>query len=806
MAGELTVSERILYHLNSYIKYEDKYEAPFDMTQDGVSQACGISRAHAAIELKKLKSSGIIEERLCHVRKGKTRRKVYFLTPQGKSRAAKVMQYIRDNNITPQVDASRISPDYSSSRMRPPRKPSTLPTVMQFFGRRTEMDQLVAALNSPTTKLLAIRGIAGIGKTTLAVRLCSDLRDQRIFWYSVKPWDSVRNIEDALAKFFMEAGCRRLASCLSSGRAELSELSYLLNEELAENGYVFVFDDADVSPALTGFMNMFRHSSGAAKIVITSECDSRFYDSADIVAKKEVFELELGGLDREASLQLLRQRGIEGSVAEELVRMTNGHPLSLEMVTATSSPEALHQVSRFLEEKFCSALTDDERSLLQFASVFEGPFAAEAIPREFRRARKGSMLRDVTPGMVEIHSALRDFVYRHMTKDDRARWHSVAADYFLRTGDVHNRLFHLIRAGRMLEAEMLVARSSDDLLTKGNIQRLWDMLSVFTPSKQRYRLRVQMVRAKAASLAGRYADAWEILEELRGAADERTDSEALCEMGRIRSKQGQLEEASKLFQEALDKSGDSPGDRAKALRGLGVVEGKLGNYDRALELLERSVSDAMAAVDQKGMLLAQMELGNIFIGRGLYREAISHFSKCAGGFGPVELASVYVNIGVAHAFLGELDDARTHLTNAVRLAEETGQPRVRAYALSSLAEVLIRTGQLEEAKERCFAALEILTELNDRLAISAAYANLGMAERVAGNPISSEEYYRESLRALEGMDVPRSIGMRKFEFALMLKEKGEPVAAEQLLREARSAFERLRADDLVARVDLELSR
>src|SRR5512137_2362036 len=104
MGGQLTVSERILFHLNSYLKFEDKYEVPFDITQDGISQACSISRAHAAIELKKLKATGTLEEKLSHVRRGKARRKVYFLTMTGKSRAAKITQHVNDNHIDAMVD------------------------------------------------------------------------------------------------------------------------------------------------------------------------------------------------------------------------------------------------------------------------------------------------------------------------------------------------------------------------------------------------------------------------------------------------------------------------------------------------------------------------------------------------------------------------------------------------------------------------------------------------------------------------------------------------------------------------------
>ena len=68
--------------------------------------------------------------------------------------------------------------------------------------------------------------------------------------------------------------------------------------------------------------------------------------------------------------------------------------------------------------------------------------------------------------------------------------------------------------------------------------------------------------------------------------------------------------------------------------------------------------------------------------------------------------------------------------------------------------------KIEEAKEDCFAALEIVTGLNDPLGISAAYANLGFAERVVKDFTASEEYYAESLKALEGTSLPRSVGVR----------------------------------------------
>ena len=805
MVGELTVSERILFHLNGYLKFEDKYEVPFDITQDGISQACSISRAHAAIELKKLKASGIVEEKLSHVKRGKARRKTYFLTQPGKSKASKILQYVRDNNIRPMVDATKVSPTLASQRIRTARRSSELPTARLFLGRERELKEALGYLEQPGVRVLALKGIAGIGKTTLVAKICSELKDQRIFWYSSRPWDGPRTLEDALSKFFFENGARRLSSYLSSESVELGELSFLLKEELTENGYAFVFDDVDNSAALQEFLNMLRLSCGNSKIIVTAESEPTFYGREDVVARKEVAEMEIGGLDESASLELLRRRGIEGPVAEELVKATDGHPLSLEMVTASTPTEAKYQLSRFLEDKFYSGMSEAERSLLQYASVFPRPFPGDAIPKDLRPARKHSMLREISPGKFEIHASLRGFAYGTMTREERQKWHSVAADYCLRSGDVQERLYHLLRSNRRLEAEMLLARAGDELLGTGNIQRLWSTVSSFNPEKPRYMSSALLVKARVASMAGKLDEAWTMLESVAECDDVRVSAEALVEMGRIRSKQGALEEASRLFSASLGRCAGMPCERAKALRGLGVVEGKRGNYESAQELLEKSARDAMAAMDQKGVLLAHMELGNVYIGRGEYIEAIKHFTKCAPGFGPVELTNVYINIGIANAFLGRLDEAQVHLSNAAKLAEETGQPRSMAYALTSLADVLIRTGKIDQAKEDCFAALNIVTELNDPLGVSAAYSNLGFAERVLKDFAASEEYYSESLKALDGIEVPRSLGLRRLEYGAMLREKGDLDRARIVLTESQKDFTEIHAADLVDEVKNQLS-
>ena len=99
MAASLTVGERIIFHLSQYTKYHDSYDVPIDISQDGIAAALRISRAHAALELKKLKDSKDVTERLSHIKKGRTKRKAYFLTPQGEKKAKEIMRYADDHAI-----------------------------------------------------------------------------------------------------------------------------------------------------------------------------------------------------------------------------------------------------------------------------------------------------------------------------------------------------------------------------------------------------------------------------------------------------------------------------------------------------------------------------------------------------------------------------------------------------------------------------------------------------------------------------------------------------------------------------------
>ena len=74
-----TVGERILAYLEELPVGEltTKDPWPADATQDGIAAALGLSRAHVALELKRLLGKRLVETTKAHVQPDGTRRKVY---------------------------------------------------------------------------------------------------------------------------------------------------------------------------------------------------------------------------------------------------------------------------------------------------------------------------------------------------------------------------------------------------------------------------------------------------------------------------------------------------------------------------------------------------------------------------------------------------------------------------------------------------------------------------------------------------------------------------------------------------------
>lgn len=131
MTHSFTNAERVLLHLSRYPI--TGAAAPPEITQDGVAQAIGRTRAHAAIELKKLVELGLAEVlRSEHVRGVGAKRQVTVLTPAGLRDAERLKALAAERGL-----------EWTSVIMAPPNPKTDMGKLMERCTRiQQELDNV----------------------------------------------------------------------------------------------------------------------------------------------------------------------------------------------------------------------------------------------------------------------------------------------------------------------------------------------------------------------------------------------------------------------------------------------------------------------------------------------------------------------------------------------------------------------------------------------------------------------------------------------------------------------------------------
>ena len=96
----VTIEEGVLLHLLSYARYMDMFTVPEAVSQQGIARGLGIERSHASSTLKHLETNGFVNDRLVHFREGSRKKKGYFLTMEGVTRAHEVRKRVMEMKMT----------------------------------------------------------------------------------------------------------------------------------------------------------------------------------------------------------------------------------------------------------------------------------------------------------------------------------------------------------------------------------------------------------------------------------------------------------------------------------------------------------------------------------------------------------------------------------------------------------------------------------------------------------------------------------------------------------------------------------
>jgi len=295
-------------------------------------------------------------------------------------------------------------------------------------GRREELAEILK--EEGNARVFVIRGIAGIGKSTLAAKACEVVRGRRnLFWHRIRPWESAQTILTSVARFLDALDRPGLGSVLRRGDVDLA--AEVLRQDLPDTHSILVFDDAHEAPREAGLvLRMLTEAVASArdvKVLILTRRALSFYDVREVAIEGLIREMELGGLRAEEAASLLSDGG-HSSLLAGMSRQLGGHPLFIELVRSRlpDMPGGIQDKRRFVEETIYRDLSAAERATMKGASLYRVPVprtVLASIPGSSHEAlmtlEDRSLIRPVGLERYQIHDTIRDYFNSVLTAKER---------------------------------------------------------------------------------------------------------------------------------------------------------------------------------------------------------------------------------------------------------------------------------------------------------------------------------------------------------------------------------------------------
>ncbi|HNU35931.1 MAG TPA: AAA family ATPase, partial [Methanomassiliicoccales archaeon] len=523
--------------------------------------------------------------------------------------------------------------NFHENRMREERRyvdfTDKKPAVRAFYGREREIGMLSDLLTSETKRMVVINGIPGIGKTTLLAKFAQNVRDRTsVFWYKVHEWANLKALLRPLAEFLSQMGRRNLEWYLNQTEAPLvGEATHILETDLKDVTVLLIFDDVHKAEpsvleflgALLTVMEGFDH----VRAICTARELPTFY-SRSAVFRGLVEELNLEGLDKSSSVQMMRSRGLSPADVDEVFRVTSGHPLFLELI---DDPKlALGKNIRiFIEQEVFSRLGVAERKIMSIAAVFRYPVLIDAffIMEEEIHLAAGmdkvelegadyavsyeavdsllakSIIYESVGRLIGMHDLLREFSLSRLTPRQRRVYHRAAARYYLQDGSAPARvegLYHSLMASDLQTATSIAAGDGRSIINKGYATQfaplLDRLLRDMDGTDRKDLVEISLLQGEVLYLQGEWDRALEVLRNLKGSPGG-LDARVLGEVTRM----------------------------------IGVIHLNRGEYDLAWGLLSESMGISVSSSDLSTQADILYDMGGLLERRGRTAEAIERFEK-----------------------------------------------------------------------------------------------------------------------------------------------------------------------------------
>ena len=708
-----------------------------------------------------------------------------------------------------------------------------------FYGRQNLVGQTLAALKAGQS--VALSGMSGVGKTSVAAVVCQQWSGERFFWYTMRPqWgDRLDNLLFALAFFLHQQGASDLWQQI------LADGGQIRNPEIAQSlarhalarlspAPLIVVDDADLlrpesleeaSSEYARMVSFLETLSGEAALLLIGQ-------RAILPASLHV---EVTGLTLDAIGEWFHVAGFAGKNDDlkDLLDYTGGIPrLLVVCLTLLQSGLTIQDIlaqfrsapgAKPLLDRLWLQLDDAERQVLLQLTVFRSIAPADAW-REQQEAlenlrRRGLVQSDLAGG-VSLLSFWGGLILTELAPEQKEALHQWAAQARAERGEYTAAAYHYWQAGYPEIAIQLWYVHRDDAIASGQAGAAQVIFNSISPQRlpAAEQRALALIRAQLADMNGDYEAGLRSLKLAEWPSPSRASARAHHLRGRFYTDLGDVDSALREYQIGLDELATlarqqielftsrtarlrDEGNIAQVWEEIkraqyiledtqGTVLDSLGQYVQAKQCYERALELAKEIGDAQHIARTQNNIGTIATIQGDYETALAYLRPALDYFqragDAVAIQEVRINMAVALMQIGRYSEALPLAQEAANFfLAKRHRPGI-AVTAGNLAEIFMELGQLEEARH--WAGLSLAQE--QTVNIPQSLYVMGRVEGTEGNYRKAESHLREAIRtAKENQDgIIGAFGWRGL--GEVYQRQGKVEMAQDAFREALILFER----------------
>ncbi len=790
------VQERILLHLSDFSDFMNSVEVPFALSQMGIANAVAIARSNVPRAIAGLKDQGLLIERQAHVQGVSRKRKAYFLTDSGMNladetwkrlrefqlrailpggntiastlgeiqdqlpftmRPVDVIRYLDDNGV---LDVRSLSADLVERDLSKHVEKQLvtslgdLPRLRHFYGRSTELENMVNLLEARSTTLM-IPGIAGIGKTSMAAKVIESFMHRRnLMYHRCQDWEGSRAFLESIADWLSNIGDSMLADYISATPVPKSaDAARIIVDSLSNSPALIVIDDyhkvsdKTLHQTIQALSRGLVECEGDVGLVIFSRSFKEVVPLKDADGRIVSLVLPLEGLDQESTRSLLSAfSDLDQEKLLYIHSLSRGHPLVLELINRGASAGAFHEsLENYVNIEIFSKLSGEQKRLLGALSVFREPIELEALTEqdlnidELDSLVESGLARHADSDTYDVHDLIREFLLQSLDKQAKEDLHNKAVSWYNKQSPSSQialeLIYHLIASSRHEDATKLIVEQGRNLIKEGHIELLGLLESIDTDAVgAEGACRVVRLRGEVLALLGRFDEAEEAFNIAKPTAESAglhdVIADVVSNLADIALKRGDSESSLNMHRKALElfiSMGDALG-AARSYNNMGYILRRNGDKTKALEAYSE-VESILQSNDSNELIPAQIVLARALLDLGendrARDHALSSYERSESSEDSILHARARAVLGRYYAKTGDADLALHHYTDALSTMGEAGDPLALVEVSILLGEVLQDSGRIEEALERYREAL-IISEANDlRMQIGELLARLG---------------------------------------------------------------------------------